>query len=154
MLSQTAEYALRAAVYLGNQQGGSRTTAQISQSIDAPSGYLAKVMQGLSRASIVRSQRGLHGGFTLARDPDELTILDVVQAVDALRHYPNCPLGKIAYASGLCPLHQRLERLMAAAEREFHGTTISELLDGPGSNNLCHFPCISESTVTLDEPSK
>ena len=145
MISRTAEYALRAVVYLGNQHGVPRTTAQISQSIDAPSGYLAKVLQGLSRAQIVHSQRGLHGGFTLARDSNELTILDVIQAVDSLRPYSNCPLGKPAHASGLCPLHQRLDRLTASAEKEFHETTISELLDGPKSNNLCHFPCISES---------
>ena len=145
MISRTAEYALRAVVYLGNQHGVPRTTTNISQSIDAPSSYLAKVLQTLRRAQIVHSQRGLHGGFTLAQDLNELTILDVIQAVDALRRYPNCPLGRIAHASGLCPLHQRLDRLTAAVETEFHETTISELLDGPNSNNLCHFPCISDS---------
>ena len=94
MISRTAEYALRAVVYLGNQQGGLRTTAQISQSIDAPSDYLSKVLQGLSRAKIVRSQRGLHGGFSLAIDPDELTIFDVVQAVDVLQRYPQVSAWK------------------------------------------------------------
>ena len=144
MISRTAEYALRAVVYLGNYGGSSRTTAEISEAIDAPCGYLAKVMQGLSRANIVRSQRGLRGGFTLAIDPNDLTTLHVVQAVDAWQRHPMCPLSRAARASELCPLHQPLERLMAAAEREFYATTISELLDGPATNNPCQYPCIFE----------
>lgn len=153
MISQTAEYALRAVIHLGNQKGHPRTAAQISESIDAPRGYLPKVMQGLSRAGIVHSRRGIHGGFTLALDLKELTILHVVQAVDVLWKYPNCPLGNVAHASGLCPLHQRLENLAAAAEKEFQETTISELLDGPDNNNFCNFPCISEPEEMLEKPS-
>lgn len=151
MISQTAEYALRAIVFLGNQQGTARTTVQIGEAIDAPAGYLAKVMRQLSRAGIVGGQRGPLGGFTLTKDPVELTILEVVQAVDVLRRITNCPLGQPAHDSGLCPLHRRMDDVLAAAEKTFGQTTVGELLDGPRIHNLCSFPCVSELIVNPDE---
>lgn len=152
MVSQTAEYALRTVLYLGNQPGVLRTTAQISQAIDAPRDYLAKVLQGLSRAQIVRSQRGLHGGFTLATAPEELAILDVVQAVDVLQRQTNCPLGKAAHAHALCPLHRRLDRLWVQAATEFRETTISELLEQEEKEKgVCSLPCISDPVPAAKE---
>ena len=144
MISQTAEYALRAVVYLGNEQGVPRTTAQIANAIDASAGYLGKVLQNLGRAGLVNAQRGLGGGFTLAQDAGDVSILDVVQAVDSLRRIRDCPLGKPAHTSGLCPLHRRIDDVMADAERAFGLTKIDQLLNGPGTFDLCQFPCISE----------
>ena len=140
MISQTAEYALRAVVYLGNRAGEACTTAQLAAEIDAPPSYLAKVMKGLSRAGIVGSQRGLHGGFKLAREPDEVTILEVVNAVDAFHRIENCPLGRPAHHSGLCPLHRRIDNVMAAAEESLAYATIGELIQEPGL--LCSLPCV------------
>ncbi len=74
MISQTAEYALRAIVFLANQETP-HTTATIASHTQVPVGYLAKVMQTLSKGKIVNAQRGLNGGFTLAIPPDVLTVL-------------------------------------------------------------------------------
>ncbi len=147
MISLTAEYALRAIVFFGNQRGEAATTARVSEATNAPSSYLAKVLKGLRRAGIVSSQRGLHGGYTLTREPEDLTILDVVTAVDARQRIENCPLGRPAHTSGLCPLHRRMDHVMAAAEESYGETTIGELLEEPGL--LCSLPCISEPVVSL-----
>ena len=147
MISQTAEYALRAVTWLGNRAGESCTTARLAEEIDAPPGYLAKVMKGLSRAGMVRSQRGLHGGFTLARSPSDITILEVVNAVDAFHRIEQCPLGRPAHASGLCPLHRRMDNVMAAAEKSLEHTTIGEVLEEPGI--LCTLPCVTDA-VSLE----
>ena len=61
MISQTAEYALRAVVYLSDQEQA-RTTSAIAEKTELPVGYLSKVMQGLVKSGLVHSQRGLHGG--------------------------------------------------------------------------------------------
>ena len=148
MISQTAEYALRAIVFLGHQAGDACTTAQLAEVIEAPPSYLAKVMKGLTRVGIVESQRGLHGGFTLIRDPSDLTILDVICAVDAFHRIPRCPLGKPAHTSGLCPLHRRLDNVMAATESSLEQTTIGQLLEEPGL--LCTLPCVSEPSLNAD----
>src|SRR5262245_59824091 len=93
MISQTTEYALRAIVFLASKPEQAQTTQQIAEATQVPADYLAKVMQGLRRAGLVRSQRGLHGGSTLAVPADRLTVYDIVQAVDPLRRIKHCPLG-------------------------------------------------------------
>ncbi|MGE0755883.1 MAG: Rrf2 family transcriptional regulator, partial [Pirellulaceae bacterium] len=121
-----------------------QTTAQLAQAIGAPAGYLAKVMQCLNRAGIVTSQRGLHGGMSLARAPGEISVLEIVRAVDVVRRITDCPLGKLAHASGLCPLHQHMDSVLAEAERAFEHTTISGLLENPQANRFCRFPCLAD----------
>ena len=142
MISQTAEYALRAIVYLGNQGGEPGTTASISKAIKAPTHYLSKVMKSLANAGIVGSQRGLHGGFTLTRPPEKMTILDVVNAVDPIQRIRECPLGNKAHGKNLCPLHRTMDNTMAAAEETFRHVTVDTLLDGKGrrSTKTCRFP--------------
>lgn len=151
MISQTAEYALRAVTFLGRQQGRACTTAELATETAAPPSYLAKVMKGLSRAGMVHSQRGLHGGFVLARDPREISILDVVQAVDALRRIDRCPLGRPRHASGLCPLHSRMDSVLAAAEATLQSISLGEVLEEPGL--LCALPCIAEPSTRIAETS-
>src|SRR5262249_21240705 len=108
-----------------------------------PSAYLAKVLQSLARAGLVHSQRGLHGGFTLARSPDDLTIWDVVQAVEPLQRIRECPLGLASHRVRPCPLHQRLADAPATVERAFRATTLAEVLAEPTTNRpLCAFPHI------------
>jgi len=129
MISQTAEYALRAVVFLGTQDGRPLTTRAIAAKTQVPAGYLSKVLQGLGRADLVQSHRGLGGGFVLARALDEITVLDVINAVDPLRRIKHCPLGLVAHGTRLCPLHRRLDEAIAQAESLFEGTTIAQLLE-------------------------
>ena len=144
MFSQTTEYALRAVVYLASQGGAAQTTQQIAEATRVPAGYLSKVLQNLSRAGLVRSQRGLHGGFTLSRPADELTVLDVVRAVGELRRIRNCPLGIKGHVN-LCPLHRRLDQAIALVEDALKRSTIAELLAEPERGRgipmpLCPWP--------------
>jgi len=127
MISQTAEYALRAIVHLA-ASGESCTTQQIAQDTQAPASYLSKVLQSLTRAELVRAQRGLGGGFQLARAASEITIYDVVQALNELPRIRECPLGLKEHAQ-LCPLHARLDEAIELVENAFRATTIAELVD-------------------------
>jgi Rrf2 family protein len=140
MITQTAEYALRAIVYLADRDDP-RTTAQIAETTRVPAGYLAKVMQNLSRAGLVKSQRGLNGGFTLAHDPHDLSILAVVNAVDPIQRFPECPLGIPSHGRRLCPLHSRLDQAAAMVEQAFGATKVAELLATPRERKaMCRFP--------------
>jgi Rrf2 family protein len=140
VISQTVEYALRAIVYLADQ-GGARTTQQIAETTCVPSAYLSKVMQELGRAGLVQSQRGLHGGFTLGKDPKTLTIWDVVEAVEPIQRIRQCPLGLESHRLRLCPLHKRLDDALASIEKVFRDTTIAEVIEEPSTSRpLCPFP--------------
>jgi len=141
MISQTAEYALRAVVFLADHPNSASTVTQIAEATRVPAGYLAKVMQSLSRAGVVRSQRGLNGGFTLARDAAELTVLEVVNVVDPVRRYPECPLGLPNHGKQLCPLHRRLDDAARALEDAVGRTKWADLLEVPKSRRpLCAAP--------------
>jgi Rrf2 family protein len=146
MISQTAEYALRAIVYLADQEGAPRTTAQIAEATMIPAGYLAKVMQSLSRERLVKSQRGLNGGFTLAHNADELSVLAVINAVDPIRRFPECPLGIPSHGRRLCPLHYRLDQAAEMVEKAFSQTMVTELLAVPRERRpLCRFPAVASA---------
>ena len=133
MISRTAEYALRALVYLAAVQGEqpSQTVEQIAAGTRIPVGYLAKVLQSLTRAGLLTSQRGLGGGFRLAKPATQMTIYEVVQAVDAVPRIRECPLGLEMHAGNLCPLHARLDAAMAQAEQAFKDTTLADLVQNP-----------------------
>lgn len=85
MVSQTAEYALRAILCLAERPEVPCTACQVAQATGLPPGYLAKVLLELSRAGLVHSQRGPHGGYRLARPFSSMTVLDVINAVSPLR---------------------------------------------------------------------
>lgn len=140
MFSQTVEYALRAVVYLADE-GAARTTPQIAAVTKVKAPYLAKVLQNLHRAGIVRSLRGLHGGFELARDPAELTIWDVVQSVDPIRRITTCPLELDSHRTVLCPLHKKMDAALATIEEAFKSSTLAQLLAEPTTSKpFCPAP--------------
>ncbi|MCC6681458.1 MAG: Rrf2 family transcriptional regulator [Phycisphaeraceae bacterium] len=132
LFSQTAEYALRAAVCLADRAGQPQTTQQIAEATRVPAGYLSKVLQALGRADLVTSQRGIGGGFLLARDADAISVLDVVAAVDPIQRIATCPLGLAGHGSNLCPLHRKLDDALASIEQAFASTSLAELLKTPG----------------------
>ena len=130
MISQTAEYALRAIVYLARSPDEPHITREIAEATKIPSGYLAKVMQTLVRAGLVNSRRGLRGGFTLERSPETISFLDVVNAVDPLKRIRSCPLGLAEHGDSLCPLHRRLDQAMADIEHALGSTNIADIMVG------------------------
>lgn len=138
MFSQTVEYALRAMVFLAQNNDEPQPTEQIAVATKVPAAYLSKVLQAMSREGLVKSQRGLHGGFRLLRDPSEINILDVVNAVDPIERIESCPLGLKSHGKHLCPLHQRMDEALASVEKAFGETTLAEVLADPNrSTPLC-----------------
>ncbi|MBW2526970.1 MAG: Rrf2 family transcriptional regulator [Deltaproteobacteria bacterium] len=131
MLSQSAEYALRAVVALAYDPQAPLTTRQIAERTKVPAGYLSKVLQSLGRAGLVAGQRGLGGGFRLARPAGSVSILDVVNAVSPLQRIVRCPLSRADHRGELCALHQRLDRAYGQVEKALSRTTIAEVLRAP-----------------------
>ena len=132
MLSQTAEYALRAAVHMAAHPDERQTTRDIAGAMDIPPDYLAKVMQALVRAGVVTAVRGKSGGFLLAKPGRDTSVLDVVNAVDPLRRIQSCPLHLPQHEHRLCPLHSKLDQAAAMLEREFRNTCVADLAE-PGT---------------------
>jgi Rrf2 family protein len=143
MLTLTAEYALRALVWLADHPQEPQTAEAMGRGTRVPVGYLAKIMQQIVRSGIATSQRGQRGGFTLARPPADLSILDVVRAVEPTRSEPPCPVDHERHGDQLCKLHRRLHEIEQQAISAYRLTTLADLLvaksDGAEAS-LCPMP--------------
>jgi Rrf2 family protein len=80
-VSAKADYALRAACELAASVGQPRKAEEIAQAQDIPQKFLENILLELKRAEIIHAQRGVHGGYRLARPPQEITLADVFRAV-------------------------------------------------------------------------
>ncbi len=141
MISQTAEYALRAIAHIALNPTIPQTSQQVAAATLVPLPYLSKVLQSLGRAGIISAQRGLHGGFMLKKSAEEITVFEIIQAVDPLRRIKTCPLGITSHGENLCPLHRRLDNAMEQVESSFRETTIAEILNEPTTSHpLCALP--------------
>ena len=141
MFSQTAEYSLRAVSVLAERSPDSVTTEKIAAATRVPPAYLSKVLQALRKAGVVRSRRGIGGGVVLARPPEEITILEIINAVDPIQRIEKCPIGLAAHGVRLCPMHSRLDSALAMVEQVFRDTTLADLLEEQSQRaGQCKFP--------------
>lgn len=125
VLSLTVEYALRAAAFLSQHNGQSCTVQDIAADTQVPPDYLSKVMSDLRRAGLVRSKPGRNGGYTLDRLPSDITLLEVVGAVEPIRLIDRCPLNKPCHAHQLCPLHLALRSAAEALANSLRASTLA-----------------------------
>jgi Rrf2 family nitric oxide-sensitive transcriptional repressor len=128
MISQTAEYALRAVVFLAENTDSRWTAQRIAEATQVPPGYLATDLHTVARPAVVDALRGVHGGFSLRKAPDQVTVLEVIEAVDPIPRIRSCPLNLEAHRDQLCPLHDRLDKATALVEESFRASTLADLL--------------------------
>jgi Rrf2 family protein len=118
-------------VQLASISPAASTTAELARITQVPPAYLVKVLQALAKAGIVKSLRGAGGGISLINRPQELTILDIVNATDPIQRIRTCPLGLATHGVNLCPLHRRLDAALAQVESAFCATTLAEVIGDP-----------------------
>src|SRR5262245_52634480 len=109
MLSKTGLHAVRAMVALARlPEGAYAGAASVANDIDAPQNYLGKLLRNLAEQGLLESQKGLGGGFRLARDAREITLFDVVEPIEHLDRWSGCILGLSACSDAEpCALHER-----------------------------------------------
>ena len=141
MISQTAEYSIRAMAYLADQMPqGYRSTIEVATATKVPTPYLSKVLKRLVDIGLLKGQRGPGGGFLLMRTPELITVWDVVDAVEPIKRITTCPLQLGSHAKVLCPLHRKLDNALAQLEKAFRETSLADLINQPGAPQpLCDF---------------
>jgi Rrf2 family iron-sulfur cluster assembly transcriptional regulator len=130
LLSQTAEHALRAILYLGrNQERGLIAATEVAEALGAPPNYLAKTLRLLTRRGVLRSVRGPGGGFALARPAAAISAADVVEAVDEVSAPANCLLGNRGCdPDNPCEAHARWAELTRRVLQPMEETSIADLV--------------------------
>lgn len=139
MISLTAQYALRAVVFLAKNGGGYVSRLDITEATTVPHDYLLKVLNELDAAGIVESRRGPGGGYRLTRSPEDITTLEVVLSVDTIPRIKECPLG-ISNHEVLCPLHKLLDEASRLVEESYRNVTVEDLILKRKQPKSCNFP--------------
>jgi len=141
MLTQTADYALRALVYLAHDPDDAyHQTRDLARALNIPANYLGKILQLMGHHQIVESQRGMHGGFRLSRLPEQVRLYDVLHALDALPADPVRPLVTSGGPSELCTLHRRFSAATETYVRFLKETTLADVMEPDSYTAPCSSP--------------
>jgi len=137
MLNQSADYALRAVLFVAQRPGRKACPAKaIAKATGIPLNYLGKVLHTLVQAGVLTSVRGPQGGFRLATDPAEVTLVDVAGPFQRLPERRMCLLGdRPCDAANPCVSHQHWQNISDQVTSFFRNTTIAAMLtDIPPEN--------------------
>jgi Rrf2 family iron-sulfur cluster assembly transcriptional regulator len=132
IFSRASQYAIRALTYLAiRHPSGLCPLEKIATDEKIPQPFLGKILQGLAHKRLVRSSKGLNGGFALAIAPEKITLYSIVDAVDNLSfNESDCVLGrKACNEENPCPLHPYWKVLRANHLSFLHSLTLQQVCD-------------------------
>ncbi len=129
-ITRQADYALRAMLYLAQLEPTQRAaTSQIADEQHIPPSFLAKIISQLSIAGLIHTSRGARGGVSLARTPEEISILEVVEAIDGPISLNECTHSASACPFGeTCPLRPLWCETQAELVERLRKTSFAQFL--------------------------
>lgn len=135
MISKTGIYGIRAMLALARLPRDEYVGAQrIAAQVDVPQSYLSKLLQTLARSGLVESQRGVTGGFRLARDPASISLYDIIEPLEPVERWSGCFLGYAECSDeAACPMHDRWKKVQQAYLGMLRRSTLGELTSRPTS---------------------
>jgi Rrf2 family nitric oxide-sensitive transcriptional repressor len=126
------------------------STGELAEVTLVPMNYLAKVLQSLAKADLITGRRGVGGGYRLAKPANEITMLDVINAIDPIERIRDCPLKLENHSGRLCPLHSRLDDAACSMIERFEGITLHDMLvEDPTTRPLCDPEMTAKVEITL-----
>lgn len=126
-VSEAASLGLHAAMLLAQDDGALVRTRDLGERIGASQAHLVKVLQSLSRAGLVATVRGPHGGARLARSAREISLLQVYEAVDGPLQSSECLLEKPVCSGRCCQVGRVLHRLNQEARQHLARTSLADV---------------------------
>lgn len=133
--AQSTGYAVVALAFIATSPDEPWLVRSIADRCDLPAPYLSKVIHRLARAGLVRTQRGVHGGVSLNRDPAQLTLLDVCVALDDPILEKRCLLGTAACSDErACLAHEFASGCRDRMMKFLESTTIADIAAHPSDS--------------------
>jgi Rrf2 family protein len=132
-ITRQADYALRAMIFLAQMEPNQRAaTSQIAEVQSIPPSFLAKIISQLSIAGLIHTSRGARGGVSMARPPEDISILEVVEAIDGPISLNECTQSPSACPFGeSCPLHELWCNTQSELVEKLRGTTFAHYINSP-----------------------
>lgn len=136
IVSKASEYAIQALLYLAEHEGAQRKRqtrnvglAKISHELGIPRYFLGRILLDLVKKEIISSKKGPNGGFKLKMNPECISLLLVIEAIDGLSVLDRCAIGVRSCSSDVpCPIHESFHSLMIRVRRFLTAQTIASML--------------------------
>lgn len=130
MISKTALHALKALAEMAEHPDELQGAAAIAARIGAPQNYLGKLLQALAQEGILYSQKGMGGGFRLARRPEEITLFDIIEPVDHVSRWQGCFMGRgTCSPDHPCAMHYRWASVRNAYFAMLKESTLADVVE-------------------------
>jgi Rrf2 family protein len=134
-ITRETDYAIRCVYYLSGKKSGVTMVDEISKEMKIPNSFLAKILQKLSKASLVKSRRGVKGGFELTRAPQEISLLEVIEAVQGPVAMNICALDEaLCEFSSACSIHPVWVEVRREVEKILRRKNFADLRINPKSS--------------------
>jgi len=137
MFSKACEYGIKAIIYIATQSmiGRRVKIGEIVEHIDSPEAFTAKILGALVKENIVQSVTGPYGGFYIDKKRiDQITMIDIVTAIDGDSIFNGCGLGlKQCNSDQPCPMHSKFVSVRNDLKSMLKSTSILELAEGLNS---------------------
>jgi Rrf2 family protein len=140
-LTNAGDYAIRSMIFIASlPEDAVVLRSEICESQKIPSSFMAKILRSLVRAQLLRSTRGVNGGFSLAKVPSEITLLHVLEAIEGPLSLTDCvPNSEECAHSANCPANSVWARVQESIKEILRGTTLEDLVSAPRRNNRVLF---------------
>ena len=131
ILNNSADYALRAVLFIARRNGNGPANADvIAEALDVPRNYLGKILHQLVRAHVLTSVRGPNGGFSLAASPGSLALAQIIEPFQSLAPRSQCLLSdRACNPRRPCVSHKRWQTMTNEVGRFFKTTTVELMLE-------------------------
>lgn len=138
LLSSACIYGLRASLHLAAASERSYISiTQISEDLGISRHFLTKVLQQLTQAGLMESMKGPKGGVRLTEPSDEVTLLDIVAAIDGLEVLTECALGLPGCGSEKpCPMHEQWAETRDEIRQMLEETSLQDMVEKGKEGNL------------------
>ncbi len=131
-ITQEADYALRIILHLSRNGIDARVDAKsISESEGIPTRFTLKILRKLTKADLTKSYRGVGGGYSLNREPEAITMKDVIEAIDGPIYINRCLYDKEycnIHRTGTCNIHRELNKVRKTLIKELESVNFSDLM--------------------------
>lgn len=132
MFTKACEYGIRAMIYLtaASKEDEKMSIKGICNEIGAPEHFTAKILQDLSRKGLVSSLKGPSGGFFMEEHQRNISLLEIVEAIDGNSLFTGCGLGlKQCSEIHPCPIHHRFKNIRDSLQKMLAETTVNQLTE-------------------------
>jgi len=148
MFSTSCHYGLQAMIYIALHSTKDKNVdlGQISEELDIPKHFLSKILQILVKQKLLISMKGPTGGFKLNRDPKDITLIEIIDAIDGLEIFTQCGIGfKKCNDSHPCPIHHDYKKVREKVKSLFKEKSLYQLTEDIKTG---------DSIVSLGKPVK